>query len=129
MNAREIEKIVDVEGRRFFVRKYDVFTGVMMAKLFTAKILPIFQAFIPMLSDFLRTGELRDGSSEEGLSLDSVTAKILNHLQDFLNLEGIARALDLVEESDLRYIMSASFTHCFEDLSAGRTQVMRKDGT
>ncbi len=140
MNARKIVKVIEVEEReqlpvppdtdpkkpqepqykviscrRFKIQKYPALDGLKIAKVFIAKILPVFQTFIPLI------GEARKG----GAVLDNM----LDNLGQYLSLEGIADTLDKIDPDDLDFIMSMSLRNVFEVLPAGDAQVLNPDGT
>ena len=125
MDARIIDKIVEVEGRTFTIRKYDVFTSIKISKMFIAKILPVFQSFIPVLSTFLKAGKNSGASAEDA----AIANKILDNIEEYLSMDGIAKALDLVSEQDLDFIMHRSLMSCHEHLAAGQVPVMTSSKT
>lgn len=108
-------KIVEVENRRYQVAKYTAFTGIKVTKMFVAKILPVFQSFLPMISKAMAG----DQTSKED---------VLSELDKYLDFEGISKALDLVSSDDLDYIMSRSLMCCSELLPAGPAPVMDANG-
>ncbi len=113
--ARPITKSIEVEGRKFSVKKYTAMDGLKIAKLFAAKILPVFQNFMPLVAD-----------AQKG----SVNANhILTHLGDYLSMETIAETLDKASPADFDYIMQKSLQNVFEILPAGDAQVLNSDGT
>jgi hypothetical protein len=146
MNARQIVKVIEVEERelipvppdadpektplkpeykilstrRFKVQKYPAMDGLKIAKVFIAKILPVFQTFIPLI------GEARKVKGGDGRS---VLDNMLDNLGQYLSLEGIAETLDKIGPDDLDYIMKMSLQNVFEVLPAGDEPVMNPDGT
>jgi hypothetical protein len=104
-----------ISSRRFKVQKYPAIDGLKVAKVFAAKILPVFQTFIPLI------GEARKGLANE--------EHIFSNLGQYLSLDGIAATLDKVEPDDLDYIMQKSLQNVYEVLPAGDAPVMNSDGT
>ncbi len=146
MNARQIVKIIEVEERelipvppdsdpnkpqepqynvisrrRFKIQKYPAMDGLKIAKVFIAKILPVFQTFIPLIGEARKIGKGGDSGS--------VLDNMLDNLGQYLSLEGIADTLDKIDPDDLDYIMSMSLRNVFEVLPAGDAQVLNPDGT
>ncbi len=139
MNARQVVKIIEVEEReklpvpanpaaepsapeykvvscrRFRVKKYPALDGLKIAKVFVAKILPVFQSFIPLVS------EAQKGRAN--------AEYILSNLGQFLTLDGIAETMDKITPEDLDYIMQKSLQNVSEMLPAGDAPVMSPDGT
>ncbi len=113
--SRNITKIIEVENRRFKVQKYPAVEGLKIAKVFAAKILPVFQTFVPLI------GEAYGGKA----NMESV----MSNLGKYLSLEGISETLDKVTPEDLDYVMNKSLMSVFEVLPAGDAQVMNPDGT
>lgn len=107
----EIHKIIEVEGRKFRIRKYDAATAIKMSKLLAAKMLPALNSITDVLF-----------SDKENL-ID------VNEITDFLDLESISRALDLVSDEDLERIINASLKVCEEELPAGFTSVINPNGS
>lgn len=121
MEARVIDKIVEIEGRRFTIRKFDVFTGVKVSKLLAAKILPVFQSFLPVCADIAKSKKQMDAQTIGGLILDG--------LDEALSLEEIAHTLDLVTGDDLDFLIRSALTHCYAMAPAGLAPVMYPNGT
>ena len=114
--ARNIMKTIEVEGRTFVVKKYPVEEGFIIAKLLMAKILPMFESFMPLIV------ESQKGS---GVNAESVLANLGEHL----SLSHIAEALDKVTPADLKHIIRKSLQSAFEILPAGEAQVINDNGT
>ena len=121
--ARVITKNIDVEGRKFVVRKYTAIDGLKVVKTLTAKILPVFQSFMPLVNE-----------AQKG----SVNADhILSNLGSYLSMDTISQTLDKVAPGDLDFIMQKSLMCVFEVLPAGDmaiggvngTPVLNADGT
>lgn len=123
MEARVIEKIIEVEGRRFIIRKYDALTGLKVSKMFLSKVLPMFQSFIPMLTELLKKKDSAKLDTKETMD------KVLDNFESYLDFDKISQAFDLITGDDLDYIMKSSLMCCFESLGAGLAQVMLRDGT
>jgi hypothetical protein len=99
-------KRIEVEGRQFSIRKFDAKSSVKISKLLIAKILPVFDKVMPLLSQGLDAGSL-SGAMDASV---------------------IAGALDLIRDEDLDKIFDTSLKHCYEDLPAGQAQVMGANG-
>lgn len=146
MNSRQIVKTIEVEEReltpappgtdpekpqepqykviscrRFKVQKYPALDGLKIAKVFLAKILPVFQTFIPLIGEARKVG--KDGNGR------SVLDNMLDNLGQYLSMDGIADTLDKIAPEDLDYIMQMSLRNVFEVLPAGDSQVLNPDGT
>jgi len=104
-----------ISSRQFKVNKYTAMDGLKIAKVLIAKILPVFQNFIPLLS----------GAKKGGMTIDNVLANFSN----YISLENVADLLDKVSPADLDYIMQKSLQSVYEVLPAGDAQVMNADGT
>lgn len=50
MEARVVAKNIEIEGRKFVVKKYTAMDGLKVAKLILAKVIPIFQDFVPLVT-------------------------------------------------------------------------------
>jgi hypothetical protein len=114
--ARIITKTIEVEERTFVVKKYPAIEGLKIAKVLMAKILPMFQSFMPLIAESQKDG---------GVSAE----KVLANLGDYLSLDSIADTLDKVTPADFEYIMQKSLQSAFEMLPAGEAQVLNNDGT
>jgi hypothetical protein len=110
------QKLVEVDGRQFCINKYSAFIGIKIAKTFVAKVLPVFQSFLPIIQTAAGGGT---AGKEE----------VLANLDKFLDFENLSRALDLVSSEDLELIMKHSLMVCSEPLGAGPAPVMNADGT
>jgi hypothetical protein len=113
--ARTITKTIQVEERTFVVRKYPAIDGLKIAKVLIAKILPVFQTFMPLVAE----------SQKGGVSAEAV----LMNLGDYLSLDSIAETLDKVSPTDFDYIMQKSLQSAYEMLPAGEAKVLNADGT
>jgi hypothetical protein len=115
MNARIISKTIEVEERTFVVKKYPAMEGLKIAKVLIAKILPVFQTFMPLVAE----------SQKGGMSAENV----LSNLGDYLSLDTIADTLDKIAPEDFDYIMQKSLQNAYENLPAGEARVLNPDGT
>lgn len=115
MMARITSKTIEVEERKFTVKKYTATDGLKIAKVLIAKILPVFQSFMPLI------GEAQKG----GASVESVLSK----LGDYLSLDTISETLDKISPADFDYILQKSLQSAYEVLPAGDAQVMNDNGT
>ena len=113
--ARIIAKTIEIEGRKFIVKKYPAMDGLKIAKVLIAKILPVFQTFMPLISE----------SQKGGVSAE----KVLSNLGDYLSLDKIAETLDKIAPNDFDYIMQQSLMNSYEMLPAGEARVLNPDGT
>ena len=113
--ARTISKTIEVEERTFVVKKYPAMDGLKIAKVLVAKILPVFQTFMPLIKE----------SQKGGVSAE----KVLSNLGDYLSLDSIAATLDKIAPADFDYIMQQSLMNTFEKLQGGDAQVLNDDGT
>ena len=109
-------KNIEVDGRKFQIRKFNPVSGMIVGKTIIAKILPAMQSFIPVI-------KLAAGGDKNAID------DIFNRIDEFLNLEMIANALDLVSPSDLEDIIARSLACCYEVLGAGPARVLNPDGT
>ena len=114
--ARIITKTIEVEERTFLVKKYPAIDGLKIAKVLIAKILPVFQNFLPLVGGARKNG---------GLNIESILAS----LGDYLSLDSIAETLDKVSPADFDYIMQKSLQNTFEVLAGGEAQVLNDNGT
>jgi len=113
--ARTISKTIEVDGRTFIVKKYPAMDGLKIAKVIIAKILPVFQTFMPLVKEAQK---------------DSMNAeKVLANLGDYLSLDSIAATLDKIAPDDFDYIMKQSLMNTYEKLQGGEAQVLNDDGT
>lgn len=113
--SRIISKTIEVEERKFIVKKYPAMDGLKIAKVLIAKVLPVFQSFVPLI------GEAKKG----GVSAEAILSK----LGDYLSLDTIAETLDKVSPTDFDYIVQKSLQSVYEALPAGEAQVLNDNGT
>ncbi len=129
MEARVITKNVEIEGRRFVVKKYTAMDGLKIAKLILAKILPAFQDFVHLAKDLKRntakTPLPMGGGEEMNDESNEITA---SEIIDNLSLDTIAAALDKITGDDLDYIIKKSLQSVEECLPAGNNPVMYDNG-
>lgn len=104
-----------VSSRKFIVKKPNSFDGFVLAKTLAAKLLPMFQSFMPLI------GEVQKG----GATVETV----LKNLGNYLSLDSIASALDKLSPADAKYVMQMSLQNVYEVLPAGEAQVYKSDGT
>jgi len=109
-------KSIEIDGRQFQVNKFTATTGIKIAKTLASKIIPVFDSFFPMIQQAM------SGS-------DFTRDELMANLDTLLDFDGISKALDMVSEKDLDYIMNTSLTYCYEVLPAGNAQVRNEDGT
>jgi len=109
-------KLITIEGRGFQISKFTPLVGIVIAKTFLAKVLPVFQGFLPMI--------------KKAIAGDTESAEdLLANIDQFLNFDALSVALDKVSPSDLEYVMNRSLMCCHELLSAGPAQVLNPDGS
>ncbi|MCL2703612.1 MAG: hypothetical protein FWE91_08415 [Defluviitaleaceae bacterium] len=113
--ARTISKTITIEERNFIVKKYPAMDGLKVVKVFIAKILPVFQNFMPLVAEAQKSGVHAEA--------------VLSNLGDYLSLDTIAETLDKVAPADFDYIMQKSLQNAFELLPAGEARVLNPDGT
>lgn len=115
MEARIVTKYIEVDGRKFCVKKYTAMTGLKVAKLLAAKIIPIFQDFVPLIKSVMKKENNGNSSAEEMI--------------ENISMDTIAAALDKISEADFDYIVSKSLQSITEVLPAGEAPVMYENGT
>lgn len=125
MEARVITKNIEVDGRRFIVKKYTAMDGLKIAKLIMAKILPIFQDFIPLVQK-MQTKRPDDKKEAE---TEAVSDEMLSEITENLSLDTIAAALEKISDQDFDYIMKKSLQSISEVLPAGEEPVMHGNGS
>lgn len=118
MNARVITKNVEIEDRRFVVKKYTAMDGLKVAKLILAKVIPVFQDFMPLLKN-RQNGELK---------AEAESNMIAEVVENF-SLDTVAAALEKISGDDFDYIVSKSLQSITEVLPAGESPVMYANGT
>lgn len=130
MESRVVTKNIEVDGRKFVVKKYTAMTGLKIAKLFLAKALPVFQDFIPLVKQLQADNskpklEKREPEAEKDTETES---KMFAEVVDNISLETIASALEKVSDEDFDYIMMKSLQSITEVLPAGEQPVMYSNG-
>ena len=98
------EKYIEVEGRKFVVKKFPAKTAIKVSKTILAKALPSFSEFSETVNQ-----------SAEGDN------KIL--------FKNISELLDRLSDEDLDKVVDTSLMFCSEVLPAGQATVLNKDGT
>lgn len=107
----DIYKVIDVEGRKFRIKKFDAATAIKISKLLAAKMLPALNSITDVLfSDKKKVTEIKE-------------------ITDFLDFESVSRALDLIADGDLDRVINASLNVCEEELPAGYTKVKNENGS
>lgn len=128
MESRVITKYIEIEGRKFCVKKYTAMVGANIAKLLMAKVIPVFQDFIPLIKELQNTKKpplaLTKGVEEQKIPGSTAFDKIAENL----SLDTIAKALEMVSEQDLEYIITKSLQSISEVLPAGEAPVMYSNG-
>lgn len=132
MESRVITKNINVDGRQFVVKKYTAMTGLKIAKLVMAKVLPVFQDFIPLVKNLQaenskpKLGKREIEAETEDTEVDS---KMFAEVVDNISLDTIAAALEKVSDRDFDYITAKSLQTITEVLPAGEQPVMYSNGT
>ena len=107
MNVEKI-KLIEVEGRKFQIKKMSSEAAVTVTLLLSSKVLPFFDAIVPLLS---------------------MGSENMDEMIEKLNFVEIAKHLGNFEESDVKKLFGYGLTNCYEQLSAGPVQVMNPNGT
>lgn len=135
MESRVITKHITVDDRQFVVKKYTAMTGLKIAKLVMAKVLPVFQDFIPLLKN-MQADNSKPKLEKKGLETESGTennteadSMMFEEVVDNISLDTIASALEKVSDKDFDYIMAKSLQSITEVLPAGEQPVMYNNGT
>ena len=104
-----------ISSRRFVIKKPNSFDGFILAKTLAAKLLPMFQSFVPLIGEAQKSG--------------ATAESVLENLGEYLSLDSIAAALDKLSPSDAKQVMQTSLQNVYELLPAGEAQVYKSDGT
>lgn len=136
MEARVITKNIEIEGRRFIVKKYSAMDGLKVAKLLLAKVLPVFDEFLPLVKKMQAKSkppiQLGKGGEEAAVTeteSDGVDADVFAEVVDNFSLETISSALERLEDKDFDYIATKSLQNTSEILPAGEAPLMYANGT
>lgn len=133
MEARVITKNIEVEGRKFVVKKYTAMDGLKVSKLLLAKVIPVFQDFMPLVKKMV--GSIKpllksDKSESKATEKDArVESDMIAEVIDNFSLDTIASALEKISSEDFDYIVSKSLQSITEVLPAGEAPVMYSNGT
>jgi hypothetical protein len=115
--SKEINKYIDVEGRKFCISKYPAKDGLKTARLIIAKILPVLENFIsPAAVAGLK--EKNDGGE-----------LTQNDIFEYLNIDNITKALEMISDEDLDLIIKRALMNCYEALPAGNARILNENGT
>lgn len=132
MYSRVITKNIEVEERKFSVKKFTAMDGLKIAKLIIAKIIPVFQDFVPIVKTFTKSkpsisadGENSEVNGNEATVDEETALEMLGNI----SLDTIALALDKITGDDLDYIIKKSLQSISEVLPAGENPVMYSNGT
>jgi hypothetical protein len=104
-----------ISSRKFIVKKPNSFDGFILAKTLAAKLLPMFQSFMPLIGEAKKSG--------------ATAETVLENLGNYLSLDSIASAIDKLSPADAKYVMQMSLQNAYEVLPAGEAQVYKGDGT
>ena len=129
MEARVVTKNIEVEGRRFVVKKYTAMDGLKVAKLILAKVIPIFQDFIPLLTKMTDSRKPPLALNKDGTDAPVNGNISASELVDNISLDTIGLALEKISEEDFDYIVTKSLQNISEVLPAGEAPVMYSNGT
>ncbi|MDQ7094215.1 hypothetical protein REC12_11505 [Desulfosporosinus sp. PR] len=101
------EKIVEIKGRKFVVKKFDARTGSFM-------LIKVMGIVAPML---------------KGLDLNKITEKNKEEVNlNDIDVIKVVSGLTSLSEQDFNYIHDKCLQVCFEVLPAGPARVMNSDG-
>jgi len=104
-------KVVEIKGRKFVIRKFDARTGSFMLFKVMGIIGPILAGLdLDKIMDKVNTG---------GIAATDLKG---------LNIAEIVTGLSSLSESDYNYIYDKCLRVCFEDLDAGPAQVLNNNG-
>lgn len=129
MEARVVTKNIEVEGRKFVVKKYTAMDGLKVAKLILAKVIPIFQDFIPLLTKMTDSRKQPLALNKDGTDTPANGNISASELVDNISLDTIGLALEKISEEDFDYIVTKSLQNISEVLPAGEAPVMYSNGT
>lgn len=133
MESRVVTKNIEIEGRKFVVKKYTAMDGLKVAKLLLAKVIPIFQDFMPLVKKMagsVKTPLKSDKSESKATEKDAgVESDMIAEVIDNFSLDTIASALEKINSEDFDYIVSKSLQSITEVLPAGEAPVMYSNGT
>lgn len=132
MESRVITKYFEVEGRKFCVKKYTAMVGANIAKLLMAKVIPVFQDFIPLIKELQSSKKppiaLAKGEDKQEKRQTQSESEVFDKIAENLSLDTIAKALEMVSEQDFEYIVTKSLQSISEVLPAGEAPVMYSNG-
>lgn len=101
------EKIVELKGRKFVIKKFDARTGSFMLIKVTGIVAPMLK----------------------GMDLNKITAKNKDEVNlNDIDVAKVVSGLTSLSEQDFNYINDKCLQVCFEVLPAGPTRVMNPDG-
>lgn len=126
MEARVVAKNIEIEGRKFVVKKYTAMDGLKVAKLILAKVIPIFQDFVPLvtkISSRKPTVALNKDGADGTAKDSSAASEMLSEVVGNISLDTIASAIEKVSGEDFDYIVTKSLQNISEVLPAGEAPV------
>lgn len=130
MEARVVTKNIEVDGRRFVVKKYTALDGLKVAKLILAKVIPMFQDFIPLLTKMTDTKKQPNGVDVPANGDKAEPEKVsVSEVVGNISLDTIGVALEKISSEDFDYIVTKSLQNISEVLPAGAAPVMYSNGT
>lgn len=115
--TNNIQKYIEIEGRKFCVSKYPAKDGLKTTRLIIAKLLPVFESFVsPEAITELRSMNLNN-------------KELQVELLKYLNIENITKALEMISDEDFDILVNRALSNCYEMLPAGNTQILNPNGT
>lgn len=109
MNPVENYKDVEINGRKFRIKKFDARTGSFMLFKVTGLLAPLFKN--------IDLGKLKDVKSVSDVNVEA------------LNISGVISELGNLSEKDFNYIQDKCLQACGEMLPAGFTPVLHSNGS
>lgn len=110
---RELEKIVELNGEKYRVRKMDVISGTYLMKFLTQKLMPIFTRMDELFGE--KKPEKQRGAKE---AQDTGEATFLSMIPQFL---------DEITEEDLHRLIVKCLNYADKSLPAGWQPVMVRE--
>jgi hypothetical protein len=102
-------KTIEIDGRKFAFHKLSAKASIKVGKLVLAKILPVFDKILPMIT-----------STSDWRSIQ---------IDDAIDLATISHSLDMIEDRDLDKIIDSALANTYEVLRGGHVAVLNPDGT
>lgn len=115
MQAPVKHKDVEINGRKFRIRKFPARSGSFILIKLTTILMPIFTSLMPLFKGGLMK-DVKEGSFEDFNVDDEVISAVMSQLGN-------------IDEKDFSYIQEQALKVCYESLSAGPAQVLNDNGT